>query len=179
MLLLSLISGCAHAAERCIPTPADALGPFYVADTLVLENINRFQKSGVPLVVRGKIRSALNRTGVAARIEVWQTDGTGRYYPEGNGDRTDYSDTQLDMRGTVLTDEGGAFIFYTVVPGEYGSRPPHIHYRISASGYRTLITQHYINHAEYRGPACRSAALTQSDEQQQFLAPDIYLQPLQ
>jgi protocatechuate 3,4-dioxygenase beta subunit len=29
------------------------------------------------------------------------------------------------------------------VPVPYGGRPPHIHIRVTAPGYRELVTQHY------------------------------------
>ncbi len=180
ILTALLIGGLAHIyAEECIPTVSDALGPYYVSGMPVLENLNRFGKPGEPLLVKGRILSATSRNGVAARIEVWQTDGEGRYYPEGNGRRTGYLDSQLDMRGTVLSDAAGNFSFNTVVPSNYGSRPPHIHYRISAPGYRLLITQHYIHTRNNNaGGPCRGARLISGNEGRQFPAPDIYLRPI-
>ena len=179
LIVISLLIGSmVHVySEECIPTASDALGPYYVSGMPVLENINRFGKTGEPLLVKGRVLSAVDRTGIASRIEVWHTDGEGHYYPEGNGHRSDYPDTQLDIRGTVLSDELGNYFFYTVVPANYGTRPPHIHYRISAPGYRILITQHYIHKRSNRaGGRCRGAQLISRDRQVQFVAPDIYLQ---
>jgi hypothetical protein len=31
-----------------------------------------------------------------ARLEIWQTDGTGRYYPEANGDYIGFRDSDID-----------------------------------------------------------------------------------
>ena len=45
------------------------------------------------------------------------------------------------LRASLTTDAGGRYRFQTIVPGEYPGRPRHIHYRVSAKGYATLVTQ--------------------------------------
>jgi protocatechuate 3,4-dioxygenase beta subunit len=37
----------------------------------------------------------------------------------------------------------GGYRFESNKPPSYSSRPPHIHVRVIARGYRTLVTQHY------------------------------------
>ena len=46
-----------------------------------------------------------------------------------------------------------------VLAGEYPGRPSHIHYRVSMTGYRTLVTQLYFN-PERGVDAARVAKLT-------------------
>jgi protocatechuate 3,4-dioxygenase beta subunit len=46
-------------------------------------------------------------------------------------------------RATVFADAEGAYRFESHFPPAYGGRPPHIHLRVSAAGYRILVTQHY------------------------------------
>ena len=79
-----------------------------------------------------------------ARIEIWQTDGDGDYHPAGNGAYEDYADEDIDLRGTVISDENGAYSVMTLIPGAYFPRPRHFHYRITAPGYEPLVTQLYI-----------------------------------
>lgn len=168
------------AKDPCAPTARDYLGPFYVAGTPVLEDLNRFGKPGEALIVSGMVLSAAEgHPAVAgARIEVWQTDSDGRYHPEGKGKAGDYADADIDLRGTVLADVNGSYRFRTVVPGRYAPRARHIHYRLTAAGFETLITQHYLSDGEdVPGGACRSGAIIRSDGGASFGAPAFYLQP--
>lgn len=64
-----------------------------------------------------------------ARIEFWLVN------PEGN-----YDDAH---RATVIAGRRGGYRFESNRPVAYESRPPHIHIRLSARGFRTLVTQHY------------------------------------
>jgi protocatechuate 3,4-dioxygenase beta subunit len=48
------------------------------------------------------------------------------------------------LRASLTTDAGGRYRFQTIVPGEYPGRPRHIHYRVSAKGHATLVTQLYF-----------------------------------
>lgn len=173
-------------ASACAPTKSDDLGPYYVADMPVLEDINRFGRPGEPLEVSGVVRSAAEgHSPVAgANLEVWHADGEGKYHPGDiftDGARGDYDDKDLDLRGTVLTDKDGRYAYRTVVPGGYGfslfRRPPHFHYRISAPGFRMLVTQHYIiEGGRASEDACRSAEVERGGGAK-FAAPDIFIQP--
>jgi protocatechuate 3,4-dioxygenase beta subunit len=46
-------------------------------------------------------------------------------------------------RATVRADSKGRYRFESDAPPPYFGRPPHIHLRVSAKGYQTLVTQHY------------------------------------
>ena len=46
-------------------------------------------------------------------------------------------------RATVISDDAGAYRFESHRPPDYGFRPPHIHFRVTAEGFKTLVTQHY------------------------------------
>ena len=165
-------------SEACAPTARDSLGPFYVSGTPVVESLNRFGKPGEPMRITGNVRSgdAPYLPLAGAKVELWQVDGRGQYYPEGSGKYSDYDERDIDMRGTVITDDEGAFTVMSLVPVDYGFRPPHVHYRVTAPGYATLVTQHYPD-AGGRRDTCRSGPVDRSDEVALFVAPTIYLRP--
>jgi len=179
-----LLTSCAMAeadTAACSPTEADQLGPYYVAGTGVIDDLNRFGKSGETLVVEGSVLSSADDNGPVAEasIEVWQTDGEGNYFPENNGHVDDYADEDVDMRGTVKTDGTGLYRFQTVVPGAYFPRPRHLHYRITAPGYQPLVTQLYVTGDGtfgQPGGECRHASIDADGEGFRYDAPTIYLQ---
>jgi protocatechuate 3,4-dioxygenase beta subunit len=64
-----------------------------------------------------------------ARIEFWLVNPSGQY-----------DDAH---RATVFARRDGRYRFESNRPVGYQGRPPHIHIRASARGFRTLVTQHY------------------------------------
>ncbi len=112
------------ADDRCPPTRADIMGPFYKPDAPQRSSV------GKGYVLTGTIRSAADCTPLAkAAIEVWMANPDGEY------------DDQ--HRATVISDDAGAYRFESHRPPDYGFRPPHIHFRVTAEGFKTLVTQHY------------------------------------
>ena len=165
-------------SEACAPTARDSLGPFYVSGTPVVESLNRFGKPGEPMRIVGEVRSSeVPYSPLAgAQVELWQVDGRGNYYPAGNGNYSDYDERDVDMRGTVIADGEGRFRVMSLIPADYGFRPPHVHYRVSAPGYDPLVTQHYPDSDGRRDP-CRSGPVDRSGEVALFVAPAFYLRP--
>lgn len=179
ILPASVLAAPPIAAQQAkIPTARDAEGPFFVANTPVVENLNRFGKTGEAMRIAGHVMNAAspNEPVAAARLELWQTDGTGRYYPQNNGDYSDYKDSEIDMRGTIFTDTQGRFSVMSLFPGEYEPRPSHIHYWVRAVGFRPLVTQHYLDAPPGNRPY-RTAKVDRSQAIAVFPAPTIYLQP--
>jgi protocatechuate 3,4-dioxygenase beta subunit len=113
------------APLKCTPTPADSLGPFYVPDAPVRAKV------GEGYVLSGTVRSAVD-CGVinGAKIEFWLAGPSGSY--------------DEDHRATLFADGSGNYRFESNFTPGYGSRPPHIHLRVSAPGFSTLVTQHYL-----------------------------------
>lgn len=123
-ILLAVLVGDVEGAVKCPPTKPDALGPFYKPDAPVRNVI------GSGYVLTGTVRSSID-CGIIpkARIEAWQAGPDGKYADA--------------YRATVVTDTSGQYRLQTDRPPGYSGRPPHIHIRVAASGYKTLITQHY------------------------------------
>jgi catechol 1,2-dioxygenase len=80
--------------------------------------------------LRGRVLSLATCRPIArARIEFWLVNEQG-----------EYDDAH---RATVVTGRNGRYRFESNKPIGYSGRPPHIHIRVAARGFRTLVTQHY------------------------------------
>jgi len=126
----------AAASEKgggpCMPTPADALGPFYQPDAPVRDRV------GQGYVLSGAVRSADGCVPLAgARLEFWLAGPDGVYDEE--------------HRATMFSGPEGTYRFESNFPPQYSFRPPHIHLKVSADGFKTLVTQHYPVAGQPRG----------------------------
>ena len=100
------------------------LGPFYEPNAPVRTSV------GSGYVLSGAVLRAGGCEPVRdARIEFWLANPRG-----------EYDDAH---RATVLAGEKGRYRFESNVPVSYGGRQPHIHVRVTAPGFRDLVTQHY------------------------------------
>jgi protocatechuate 3,4-dioxygenase beta subunit len=171
-------AGFARAEEPEIPTARDMEGPFYISNVPVVTNLNRFGKQGEPMQISGRVMNAAapDQPIPGARLEIWQTDGTGRYFPQKNGDYKDFPDSDIDMRGTVISDDEGRFSVMSLFPKEYWPRPSHIHYWIRAEGFRSLVTQHYLDTRPRERPH-RTAQVIRTQTPALYPAPTIFLEP--
>ena len=124
-LLLALVICTPATAFKCPPTPEDEMGPFYRPGAPLRSTI------GSGYVLTGTVKSAADCAPIPSPlIELWQTGPNGRY-----------DDAH---RAAIITDQSGEYRFETNYPGDYATRPPHIHIRVSAKGFQTLTTQHYL-----------------------------------
>ena len=176
---LGFSTSWAHAQQPMIPTAGDMEGPFYISNTPVVSNLNRFGKTGEAMRIVGQVMNAAQPESPVpgARLELWQTDGRGRYHPEDKGDYSDFRDDQIDLRGTVIADAMGRFDVMTVFPKEYWPRPPHIHYWIRAEGFRPLVTQHYLDTGPGNRPH-RTAKVDRSQTPAVYPAPTFFIEPV-
>lgn len=140
-------SACSPAPQcrkACGPTSSATEGPFYVRNAPMLVDINVGKSPGTPMRIGGTVFSEDGTTPLkGAQVEIWHADGQGDYHPNGNGDIGGYRRGQINLRGSTRTDEQGRFAFTSIVPGRYGGRRRHIHWRITAPGHRDLTTQSY------------------------------------
>jgi hydroxyquinol 1,2-dioxygenase len=139
-------------------TSTSLLGPFFREDAPPLplgEQISKSDKSE-EILLWGAVRNAAGEAVGNAKLMVWQTSSHGSYdLQEGDGSAIDY-------RGTFHSDAKGGYHLRTVRPLGYfipmdgpvgdlvraqrreGCRPAHIHFLISAPGYRELVTALYF-----------------------------------
>ncbi len=116
----------------CEPTQPDMLGPYYVPGAPMRTSVD----SGY--VTSGNVLSADGCEPIpGAQIEFWLADSQGNY-----------DDAH---RATMLAGERGEYQFQSNFPGLYENRPPHIHVRVTAPGFRELVTQHYPQAGQTEG----------------------------
>jgi len=141
---LGLLAALPRAWAHCGPTASATEGPFYVANAPHGVDINPGRAAGQPMRIAGTVTSEDGATPVAhARVEIWHADSDGQYHPNGSGDIARYRRGDVNLRGVTTTDEAGRFVFTSIVPGHYGERRRHVHWKVSAPGHRALTTQSY------------------------------------
>ncbi|KAI1331148.1 Intradiol ring-cleavage dioxygenase [Xylariaceae sp. FL0255] len=160
--LLQRTSGPGQTAA----TPSAVLGPFYRANAAVLENGSsiispsttgtEWYKEAEPLLtyISGRVLSAKTREPIpGAVVDVWLAGPNGLY------EQQDETQPDMNLRGRFRTDGDGGYAMYALRPTAYPIpydgpagrlltlldrspyRPAHIHFIVSAPGYRALTTQ--------------------------------------
>jgi len=139
-------------------TRTSLLGPFFREDSPEFQLGDQIstREAVDPILLWGRVSSAAGKGLANAKVMIWQTSGSGTYdLQEGDGSAIDY-------RGTFRTDAEGRYFLRTVRPLGYyipmdgpvgdlvraqnrlGKRPAHIHFLISAPGFRELVTALYF-----------------------------------
>jgi catechol 1,2-dioxygenase len=145
-------------------TQSTVLGPFHVVESPPRELGDTIDLigEGEPCVVTGRVVSVDGTPLPGAVLDVWQANDQGYYdvqqpdvQPPGNG------------RGLFIAGGGGDFWFRTIVPsyypiptdgpvgelllatGRHAFRPAHIHFIVTAPGYRPLTTHIFVSGSEY------------------------------
>ncbi|HYY04439.1 MAG TPA: intradiol ring-cleavage dioxygenase [Gaiellaceae bacterium] len=119
----------ASGAVRCVLTPEQTEGPYYIANERVRRNITE-GRPGTPLLLRTTVVDASTCRPIRrAAVDIWHADASGIYsgFGEGAGSRT-------FMRGIQRTDVRGLAVFRTVYPGWYPGRTVHIHVKVHIGG---------------------------------------------
>jgi hydroxyquinol 1,2-dioxygenase len=117
---------------------------------------------GVPRIeVKGKIHDPKGRPIANALIDVWQAGEDGLYSSQ------DPNKKKYELRGKFRSDSDGSYHFRSVLPkgdqiptdGPVGDlmrathrstwRPAHLHFMLSAEGYKTLTTHLFVKGAPH------------------------------
>ncbi|HLY57663.1 MAG TPA: dioxygenase [Stellaceae bacterium] len=141
------------------PTEASNLGPFYRVDAPDLPSGASISGRCEPnLVVFGQVADAAGRAVPGAKVEIWQPDAAGSY------DLQIADGSEMNLRGCLRADGEGRYWVRTVAPigymvpmdgpvgdlirgqARHGYRPAHIHFLVSAEGYREVVTAIYLSH---------------------------------
>ncbi len=139
------------------------LGPFWRMNSPQTPNggaIVRSPTPGRPLTVSGRIVDPEGRPVADVEVDVWQASPCGLY------ENQDATQADMNLRGKFRTDAHGIFAFESIMPAGYPVpthgpvgrllelqrrhpfRPAHIHFLAWKPGYRTLITQIFVQDDE-------------------------------
>ena len=158
--LICLLNNGNHGQTE---TAANLLGPFWRMHSPPTENGGSIVRSPTPgpaMFVNARVRETAGRPIEGAEVDVWHSS------PEGFYEQQDPKQAHMNLRGKFTTDANGAFGFRSVKPAGYPIpidgpagdfvratnrhhyRPAHLHFLIYKPGFKTLISQIYVNDDE-------------------------------
>jgi len=141
-------------------TTANLLGPFWRMNSPRTENGSSIVRSPTPgpvLFVNAMVQDQKGKPIEGAEVDVWHSS------PEGFYEQQDPKQAPMNLRGKFMTDAQGLFRFRSVKPagypipidgpvgdlvratGRHHYRPAHLHFLICKPGFKTLISQIYVN----------------------------------
>ncbi len=141
-------------------TTANLLGPFWRMHSPRTENgasIVRSPTPGPAIFVNCTVQDQSGNPIAGAEVDVWHSS------PEGFYEQQDPRQAPMNLRGKFTTDAKGHFGFRSVKPAGYpipidgpvgdliragkrhNFRPAHLHFLIFKDGFKTLISQIYVN----------------------------------
>jgi hydroxyquinol 1,2-dioxygenase len=141
-------------------TTANLLGPFWRLHSPRTENGGSIVRSPTPgpaLFVSARVRDRDGKPIAGAEIDVWQSSPAGLY------ENQDPSQAEMNLRGKLTTDADGSIRFRSIMPAGYPipmdgpvgelvraqgrdhHRPAHLHFLIYKPGFKTLVSQVYVN----------------------------------
>jgi catechol 1,2-dioxygenase len=145
-------------------TPRTIEGPLYVAGAPLSKGEARLDdgsEEGEVLFIDGRVRDVNGKPLPGAVVDVWHANPLGGY------SFFDPSQPKYNLRRRIETDAEGRYRFRSILPagyacppegptqklldllGRHGRRPAHIHFFVTAPGYRKLTTQINIDGDEY------------------------------
>ena len=101
---------------------------------------------GLKITIKGTIKDKNAKTIAGAKVIVFQTDAKGNYAPQ-DGSTKRMSESDARLYGVLRTDNAGQYELYAIHPGSYPVQyegryiPQHIHFNVSAKGFRELKLQ--------------------------------------
>lgn len=145
-------------------TESTVLGPFHVKNAPIKDmgdNIN-YDGKGEPAYIFGSVTDTDGNPIDGAAIDVWQANDDGFYDIQQPGVQP-----EMNLRGIFSTKDDGKYWFKSVKPkfysiptdgpvgtminatGRHPNRPAHLHYIVSAEGYKTVVTHVFVKGSEY------------------------------
>jgi catechol 1,2-dioxygenase len=145
-------------------TPRTIEGPLYVADAPLMKGdarLDRDTEEGEVLFMEGQVRDIAGNPIAGAIVDVWHANTKGGY------SFFDPSQSKYNLRSRIECDTHGRYWLRTILPrgygcppdgptlelltalGRHGNRPAHIHFFVSAPGFRKLTTQINISNDPY------------------------------
>ncbi len=101
------------------------------------------EKRGDILTFTGQVKNEFGDIVPGAVMDIWHTDPLGRYkHPSDRRRGARFEDFAYFAK--VKTDANGTYAFRTYIPGDYGFRPEHIHFKVWQDGQAVLTSQIYF-----------------------------------
>ena len=162
--LTRIVDDNTHRAEEQGGTASNVLGPYYREGAPFIANGESMApdgEPGEPLIVTGRVTDTVGRPLADAVVDVWQCNAHGEYEHQVSG-KEDYY-----LRRRLRADAEGRYTVETVRPVPYeipksgpvgtllamlewhAFRPAHLHFKVSAQGQATLVTQMYFTDDEW------------------------------
>ncbi len=153
-----------HRAGLAGGTPRTIEGPLYVAGAPISKGEARLDDGtddGEVLFMEGQVRDVAGKPVGGAIVDVWHANTMGMY------SFFDPEQAHYNLRRRIETDGEGRYRFRSIMPsgygcppgshtekllgqlGRHGQRPAHIHFFVTAPGYRQLTTQINIDGDKY------------------------------
>lgn len=141
-------------------TTANLLGPFWRMESPATKNGESIVRSPTPgpaLFVTAWVKDTAGKPVADAEVDVWHSS------PEGFYENQDPTQANMNLRGKFRTDQDGKISFRTIKPagypipvdgpvgdliriqGRHNMRPAHLHFLVFKEGYKTHISQVYVN----------------------------------
>ena len=161
---LSMLVVAMNHAKPAPATQATVFGPFHVDDAPRFEQGADLSGGapGAPLFVAARVLTLQGEPVAGAEVDVWQADDDGLYDVQ----RPELGDTRR-ARGVLHGDAAGRIRFRSVLPtaypiptdgpvgvmlaatGRHPWRPAHLHFKIRAAGFETLVTHIFRDGDKY------------------------------
>lgn len=147
-------------------TPRTIEGPLYVAGAPESVGFARMDDGSESnqidtLIIEGTVTDTEGNLIENAKVEIWHANSLGNY------SFFDKAQSDFNLRRTIFADDKGKYVALTTMPvgygcppegttqallnklGRHGNRPSHVHYFVSAPGFRKLTTQFNIEGDQY------------------------------
>ncbi len=145
-------------------TAAALLGPFWRMHSPRTDNggsIVRSPTPGAALFADCLVRNGKGTPLAGVEVDVWQASPAGMY------ENQDDKQADMNLRGKFVTGKDGRFSFRSVKPAGYPVpvngpvgvllkaqkrhpyRPAHLHFLLHRKGYKTLVTQVFVDDDKY------------------------------
>src|SRR5499425_3206862 len=142
-----------------VETDASLLGPFWRMHSPVTPNGGSIVRSPTPgeaLFVNASFKDRAGKPIAGAEVDVWHSSTEGFY------ENQDPVQADMNLRGKFTTDAQGHISFRSIKPADYpipidgptgdllraqgrhNMRPAHLHFLASRDGFKTLISQIYV-----------------------------------
>jgi len=152
------------AAGTDVGTPRTIEGPLYVANAPLSEGFARMDdgsENAETMWLHGSVTDLDGKPVAGAIVDIWHANTLGGY------SFFDPSQSEYNLRRRVKTGADGRYAVRSIVPcgygcppdgptqklltglGRHGNRPAHVHFFVSAPGFKHLTTQINLNGDQY------------------------------